>query len=48
MKRPVLNHTAFNIRGGYIMLIEGNVLYTFIVLENPNYIVKTTRSGRTA
>jgi hypothetical protein len=48
MKRPVFNHTVFNIRGGYIMLIEGNVLCTFILLEKPNYFVRMTRSGRTA
>jgi hypothetical protein len=48
MGKYILNHTAFNIRGGHIMLIEGNVLCTFIILEKPNYIVKKTRSGRTA
>ena len=46
--KNILNHTAFNTRGGHIMLTEGNVLCTFIILEKPNYTVKKTRSGRIA
>jgi len=44
----VLSHTAINTRGGHIMLIEGNVLCTFMILEKRKYIVKKTGSGRTA
>lgn len=44
----ILNHTAFNTIGAHTMLIEGNVLCTFIILEKRNYVVKKTGSGRTA